>query len=579
MSSYLNSLHEDNEKRHVSSSESIQQQRPLVTGDTDTASKSIRPLVIVLAGPTAVGKSDVAAELCSSEMATDIIFHHQQVQSHQNENARLKTRGHVVSADSVQVYRGVDIGANKPSAEERKRTPHHLVDIVDPPNHDIARAEQDSISSATKASSYNAADWMRDAEYIIRKLTLFELGDNDRRDDEICNTLDQESSTRRECINAVLDNSQDTKNPILPVVVGGTMMYLQWLVHGRPDAIRPTNEAVRRATNVISSFQTNSEGTCGLSGRDTDLSNADGDANSADESAWLRASTYVSSLGPVFAARVSKLCGRDWYRLRRLLEVAYTISQSKMKLASSEAGCNANDENTILRNLTDSEIYTGIRSGSLSDAGFDVRCFFLCPNERMVHFHTVDKRCEEMLMRGLLRETATLYLSGGLPEDSQVRRAIGYRQTLDYLLRKDAKMGDYAAFLSFVDDFATATRQYAKKQMQWFRKDTEFAFIPIDIECNKTDRVKKAARLIADMCQLSRRDFDAQISFNGHDNQGEIKNDCIQLPISAVTKIANEEQGKGMKFFISKREKLVLDSTELKTIVADTDKYVKMLRK
>jgi tRNA dimethylallyltransferase len=38
----------------------------------------------------------------------------------------------IVSADSRQVYRGMDIGTDKPTAEERQRVPHHLVDIVDP---------------------------------------------------------------------------------------------------------------------------------------------------------------------------------------------------------------------------------------------------------------------------------------------------------------------------------------------------------------------------------------------------------------------------------------------------------------
>ncbi len=39
--------------------------------------------------------------------------------------------GEIVSADSVQVYRQLEIGANKPSCEERKRVPHHLLDLVD----------------------------------------------------------------------------------------------------------------------------------------------------------------------------------------------------------------------------------------------------------------------------------------------------------------------------------------------------------------------------------------------------------------------------------------------------------------
>ena len=64
--------------------------------------------VVVLAGPTAVGKSAAALELCRS------------------------LGGEIVSADSVQLYRGLDIGANKPSAADMAAVRHHLVDAGDP---------------------------------------------------------------------------------------------------------------------------------------------------------------------------------------------------------------------------------------------------------------------------------------------------------------------------------------------------------------------------------------------------------------------------------------------------------------
>lgn len=541
-STYLNST-EYNTKRYAMNSGLDQQQQH-------------RPLVIVLAGPTAVGKSDVAAVLCSSFTATDIILQHRQAQSRQNQTPQqIDTQGHVISADSVQVYRGVDIGANKPSAEERERTPHHLINVVDPPNQ--------ASNNGNKVSSYNAADWMRDAEYIIRQLTLFD--DNNEIDNNQLSTLDTETVARRERINAFLHERLDeqihkgSREPVLPVVVGGTMMYLTWLVHGRPDAIRPTTEAINRASNVVSSFDNKRE--------------------NDEESAWEDASAYVASLGPVFSDRVSKLCGRDWYRLRRLLEVAFTIVHSKIQsIIPGGEKSNANNEADILRSLTDSEIYTGIRSGSLSDAGFDVRCFFLCPNERMSHFHTVDQRCEEMLLKGLLRETTDLYLGGALPEDSQVTRAIGYRQALEYLLRKDANMNDHDAFLSFVDDFATATRQYAKKQMQWFRKDSEFAFIPVDMERDKAERVKEVANVIAGMCQLSRKDFDAQLIMGVNQENVDATSSDKNLPISARTKLLNSQQGKGMKFFISKRVRLVMDSIEFRNALVDADECTRLIQ-
>jgi tRNA dimethylallyltransferase len=60
-----------------------------------------------LAGPTAVGKSEIALLLAE------------------------KIGGEIISVDSMQVYRGLDVGTAKPTAEERARVPHHLIDVVD----------------------------------------------------------------------------------------------------------------------------------------------------------------------------------------------------------------------------------------------------------------------------------------------------------------------------------------------------------------------------------------------------------------------------------------------------------------
>ncbi|HWD18804.1 MAG TPA: tRNA (adenosine(37)-N6)-dimethylallyltransferase MiaA [Verrucomicrobiae bacterium] len=62
---------------------------------------------IFLAGPTAAGKSAVALALAE------------------------KCAGEIISVDSMQVYRGMDIGTAKPSPEEQRRAPHHLLDVVD----------------------------------------------------------------------------------------------------------------------------------------------------------------------------------------------------------------------------------------------------------------------------------------------------------------------------------------------------------------------------------------------------------------------------------------------------------------
>src|SRR5690554_6430199 len=109
------------------------------------------PPAIFLMGPTASGKTDLAMALCDSLPCE------------------------IVSVDSALIYRGMDIGTAKPSAEELARAPHRLIDICDP------------------ADTYSAADFRRDA--------LAEMADITRRGR-------------------------------IPLLVGGTMMYFKALLHG-----------------------------------------------------------------------------------------------------------------------------------------------------------------------------------------------------------------------------------------------------------------------------------------------------------------------------------------------------------
>jgi tRNA dimethylallyltransferase len=64
--------------------------------------------LLCVVGPTASGKTDLAVDVCA------------------------RIGGEVISADSVQIYRGFDIGSGKPTAEERAKAPHHLIDVLDP---------------------------------------------------------------------------------------------------------------------------------------------------------------------------------------------------------------------------------------------------------------------------------------------------------------------------------------------------------------------------------------------------------------------------------------------------------------
>jgi tRNA dimethylallyltransferase len=117
-----------------------------------------------LLGPTASGKSSLALELA----------------------ARLPIE--IVSIDSAQVYRGMDVGTAKPSRAERDRVPHHLIDILDPDQR------------------YSAAQFRDDA---IRAV---------------------EGILSRECI---------------PLLVGGTMLYYRALVAGL-DTLPAAEPAIRK---------------------------------------------------------------------------------------------------------------------------------------------------------------------------------------------------------------------------------------------------------------------------------------------------------------------------------------------
>jgi tRNA dimethylallyltransferase len=88
-----------------------------------------KPKVIAILGPTASGKTALSIELAK------------------------ELNGEVISADSRQVYRGLDIGSGKVTEEEMQGIPHHLISIVDP------------------ADSYSGADFVRDASSVIADIT------------------------------------------------------------------------------------------------------------------------------------------------------------------------------------------------------------------------------------------------------------------------------------------------------------------------------------------------------------------------------------------------------------------------
>lgn len=144
------------------------------------------PRVLVLTGPTAVGKSSCAVAIA------------ERWRSNADASTRCSsvdgTRAsavEIVSCDSVQIYKGLDVGSGKVSARERARATHHMLDARD------ARIESDA---------YDASAYYDDAVRVLREIHA---------------------------------------RGNVALVVGGAGMYLKWLTEGKPTA--PASDAASRA--------------------------------------------------------------------------------------------------------------------------------------------------------------------------------------------------------------------------------------------------------------------------------------------------------------------------------------------
>ena len=288
------------------------------------------PVLVIVLGPTAVGKSRVAVDLA------------------------LRFGGEVISGDSIQVYRGFDIGTDKTRPEDRRGVPHHLIDVVGP------------------EIQYTAADFVRDALDAARGIAA---------------------------------------RGRLPIVAGGTGLYIKALIDGLfPDAGR--DPAVRAALEAEAEGQ-------GL------------------DVLFRR----LEAVDPDYARKVRS---RDRVRIIRALEVHVTtgrpISEHFRETRSPIAG------RTVVR------------------LGLKLEREALC--------RRIDARVERMFARGLVEEVRGL-LERGVPETAPPFRALGYSHVLR-LLRGEIGREEAVALTK------TDTRQYAKRQMTWFRKMADVVWFSPD---------------------------------------------------------------------------------------------------
>ena len=222
----------------------------------------------------------------------------------------------IVSVDSALVYRGLDVGTAKPSRELRSRVPHHLIDICDP------------------GESYSAGRFLTDAQDSIRAIHA---------------------------------------RGRVPLLVGGTMLYLRALFHGLARLPVATPEL-----------------------------RAELDARAAKEG-WPALHAELARLDPEAAARIAR---NDSQRIQRALEVSLSAGEPISKLQ---------------------------RDTVSPLAGWSVRCWALVPPERSVLHEHLNERFTAMMAAGFLEEVRTLRARGDLTARHPSMRAVGYRQLWAHL--------------------------------------------------------------------------------------------------------------------------------------------------
>jgi tRNA dimethylallyltransferase len=272
---------------------------------------------IFLAGQTAVGKSEIALLLAD------------------------KLGGEIISVDSMQVYRGLDIGTAKPSGDERKRVPHHLIDVVD------------------LHEPFDAAKFVE-----LSRKAVYEIQSRNR----------------------------------VPIFCGGTGLYFKAFLDGLGDA-PPSDEKLR---------------------------------------AELEAAPLADLLRELQERDPTTFEKIDRQNPRRVIRAVEVIRLTGKKFSEQRADWRHETRNT----RHEAQIV------ALSREAEDLRV-------------RINARVDTMFARGLVDETRRL-LDHGLAQNKTAMQAIGYRQVVEHL-RGERSLPETIELVK------TKTRQFAKRQMTWFR--------------------------------------------------------------------------------------------------------------
>lgn len=251
-----------------------------------------RPKILIITGPTATGKTRLSVELAK------------------------KLGGEVVSADSMQIYRGMDIGTAKVTNDEMQGVAHHMIDVADP------------------MEDYSVSRYVAEATA---------------------------------CIEDILSRGH------LPIVAGGTNLYIDSLVRGLDFAQTQEDKALRAELNA-----------------------------QYDE---LGGEAMLSRLGEFDPERAAKLHASDKRRIVRAIEI-FT--------------------------LTGETITEHDRKTQLRPPRFDALKFALTFSDREMLYSRINERVDIMVRQGLFDEVQAL-LDNGLSPESTAMQAIGYKEPAAYL--------------------------------------------------------------------------------------------------------------------------------------------------
>ena len=284
--------------------------------------------IVVICGPTASGKTALSIALAK---AFD---------------------GEVVSADSMQIYRRMDIGTAKPTKQEMDGVPHHMLDVAEP------------------GEAYSVSRYVEEATA---------------------------------CVEDILARGK------LPIICGGTGLYIDGLIRGTDYQPAGTDNGIREQLD------------------------GEWEAQGAEE--------MMARLAAVDPDSAARLHLSDKRRILRALEVYL-----------------ATGETITVHNARTKAIpprYEAIMIG-------------LNTEPRQILYDRIDRRVGVMLEQGLLQEVQSLLEDGLL--DGTAAQAIGYKELLAYF-RGEMTLETAG------DLIRQKSRNYAKRQLTWFRRDERVKWI------------------------------------------------------------------------------------------------------